>query len=227
MTRVPEVNQFIKSLADAELPDRRSVNVYLNTTRCENLRRWFNTFEDTSQSTIFVGEALGRDGGAITGVPFVSPHVLTSTQDPWGEFGPETSYSMPVNGDSTQKERTATRFWKHVPGLLGGLPRPLTWNIFPFWPYSTDNRGRRINRAPTKVEVEFGEHWLVQVTEMFPNAHILSVGNLAQKTLKSLAIESHKIPHPSRGSDSSLVEQLSGAVANLQRDPSVVSPSKR
>ena len=150
-----------------------------------------------------------------------------SGQDPWGEFGPETSYSMPEYGDSTQRERTATRFWKHVPELLGGLPRPLTWNIFPFWPYSAENRGKRFNRAPTRVEVEFGKHWLVQVTEMFPNARIFSVGNLAQKTLKSLAIESHKILHPSRGSDSLLVEQLSGAVANLQRNPCVLSPAKR
>lgn len=227
MTSVLEVNQFVESLADAELPDDRSVNVYSNTTRCENLRRWFNTFEDTSRSAIFVGEALGRDGGAITGVPFVSPHVLTSGQDPWGEFGPGTSYSMPEYGDPIQRERTATRFWKHVPALLCGLPRPLTWNIFPFWPYSTDNRGKRFNRAPTRVEVEFGEQWLVQVTEMFPNAHIFSVGNLAQKTLKSLAIESHKIPHPSRGSDSLLVEQLSDAVANLQRNAWIASPSKR
>ena len=208
MRRVVEVNEFVQSLANAELPDRRSVNVYLDATRCENLRRWFNTFEDTPRSAIFVGEALGRDGGAITGIPFVSPNVLTSGQDPWDEFGSETSYSMPERGDSTQKERTATRFWKHVPACFDGLPRPLTWNIFPFWPYSADNRGKRFNRAPTNDEIEFGRSWLERVCETFPNAKVISVGVRAKETLEIMGIETPMVPHPSRGSDKGLTMAL-------------------
>ena len=153
--RDAEVERFVQSLADARLPNRQSANVYRNATRRANLKRWLNTYEDSHRSTIFVGEALGRDGGAITGIPFVSPNVLTSGDDPWGAFGPQTSYSLPEKANPNQKERTATRFWKHVPSHLDDLPRPLTWNIFPFWPYQVDGDGRRFNRTPTKEEIDF------------------------------------------------------------------------
>ena len=208
MRRDIAVEEFVQSLANAELPDERSVNVYRDATRCENLRRWFNTFEDTPGSAIFVGEALGRDGGAITGIPFVSPDVLTLGNDPWGEFGPESGYLMPDDGSPTQKERTATRFWKHVPACFEGLPRPLTWNIFPFWPYSTGNRGKRFNRAPSNEEIEFGRPWLESVCETFPSAKVISVGVRARETLESMGIETPMVPHPSRGSDKGLTMAL-------------------
>ena len=208
MRRDIAVEEFVQSLAYAELPDQRSVNVYRNVTRCANLKRWLNTFEDTSQSAIFVGEALGRDGGAITGIPFVSPDVLTLGNDPWGEFGTKTGYSMPEDGKPTQKERTATRFWKHVPACFEGLPRPLTWNIFPFWPFQVVGDGRRINRTPDRDEVEFGQHWLVRAVGMFAQAKVVAVGVKARETLESLDIDSAMIPHPSRGSDSGLIVAL-------------------
>ena len=151
---------------------------------------------------IFVGEAPGRDGGAITGIPFVSPMVLTSANDPWGEFGSETEYGLPVGQDANHWERTATRFWKHVPPRFSDLPRPLTWNIYPFWPFAVGGKGgKRINRAPTKVEIEFGARWLVRVVEMYPNARVVAVGVKARDTLESIGIDAPLVPHPSRGSD--------------------------
>ncbi len=219
MKREAAVEEFVQSLAYAELPDQRSVNVYRNVTRCANLKHWLNTFEDTSQSAIFVGEALGRDGGAITGIPFVSPDVLTLGNDPWGEFGTKGGYLMPDDGDPTQKERTATRFWKHVPACFEGLPRPLTWNIFPFWPFQVVEDGRRINRTPDRTEIEFGRFWLLQLIGMFPDARVIAVGNRAQETLTSLGFESPKVPHPSRGRDSKLVLGLKELATRLRQDP--------
>ncbi len=208
MTRRRDIDRFVASLAEAETPDDRSVNIYRNVVRCKNLIRWFSTFEETAQSAIFVGEAPGRDGGAITGIPFVSPMVLTSADDPWDEFGSETHYKLPVGQDANHHERTATRFWKHVPSYFSELPRPLTWNIYPFWPFAVGKGGKRINRAPIKDEIAFGSEWLARVIEMYPDARVAAVGVRAQDTLESNGIDAPLVPHPSRGSDKRLINRL-------------------
>ena len=216
MNRKVEIGKFVESLAKANTPDDQSVNIYRNAVRCANLMRWFRTFENTSQSAIFVGEAPGRDGGAITGIPFVSPKVLTSADDPWGEFRSETEYELPVGQDVNHRERTATRFWKHVPSCFSGLPRPLTWNIYPFWPFASGKSGVLVNRAPTRDEIAFGSGWLVRVVEMYPNAHVVAVGNKAQDTLESMGIDAPLVPHPSRGSDEKLIKSLERVAENLR-----------
>ncbi len=216
MTRQRDINRLVESLAEAETPDDRSVNIYKNAVRCANLIRWFSAFEETSQSAIFVGEAPGRDGGAITGIPFVSPMVLTSADDPWDEFGSETKYELPVGQDANHRERTATRFWKHVPSYFSELPRPLTWNIYPFWPFAVGGNDKRINRAPTKNEVELGSEWLVRVVEMFPDAQVVAVGVKAHDTLGSIGIDAPLVPHPSRGSDERLINRLQSVTEALR-----------
>ena len=125
------IREFVEALTKADTPNDRSVNVYGNGVRCANLMRWFMTFEHTSQSAIFVGEAPGRDGGAITGIPFVSPKVLTSENDPWGEFGSETQYELPVGQDENHRERTATRYWKHVSIMFFGFAASFDMEYLP------------------------------------------------------------------------------------------------
>ncbi len=216
MSRDVEVREFVEALAESETPVDRSVNVYRNAVRCANLIRWFSTFEDTSQSAIFVGEAPGRDGGAITGIPFVSPDVLTSANDPWGDFGCESRYELPVGQDANHRERTATRFWKHLPSYFSDLPRPLTWNIYPFWPFAVGKGGKRINRAPTKHEIAFGSEWLVRTIDMYPDAQVVAVGVKAQDTLESVGIDAPLVPHPSRGSDEKLINRLQSVAEALR-----------
>ena len=216
MSRDGEIREFVDSLAEIDSPSDQSVNIYRNAVRCENLWRWFSGFENTSQSVIFVGEAPGRDGGAITGIPFVSSMVLTCADDPWGEFGSETQYELPIGQDANHRERTATRFWKHVPPCFSELLRPLTWNIYPFWPFAVGGNGRRINRAPAKDEIEFGARWLVRVVELYPNARVVAVGVKARDTLESIGIDAPLVPHPSRGSDEKLIKSLERVAEDLR-----------
>ncbi len=217
MSRDAEIRKFVVSLTKADTPDDQSVNIYGDAVRRANLIRWFTTFADTYQSAIFVGEAPGRDGGAITGIPFVSPNVITSPQDNWGAFCARSGYQVPASEDPNQRERTATRFWKHVPTCFAGLPRPLTWNIYPFWPFAVGKNNRRINRAPTKHEVEFGSEWLVRVVAMYPKAQVVAVGAKARDTLESIGIDAPLVPHPSRGSDEKLVVALEHVAETLRR----------
>ena len=196
-------------MADADPIDDRSVNIYRNSVRCENLHRWLSTFDDTPRSLIFIGEAPGRDGGVLTGLPFVSPQVMMHGSDPWGVFGNQTDYILPVGTDPSQRERTATRFWKHVPRVLAKLPRPLTWNIYPFWPFEVTDNGIRRNRAPTKQEIDNGSQWLRAIIEMHPRSQPVAVGIKARDTLSSAGIvDAPTIPHPSRGSDFALIASI-------------------
>ena len=217
MDRLRDINRFVKSLTRAGMPNDRSVNIYRDTVRCANLTRWLITFEDSYQSTIFVGEAPGRDGGAITGIPFVSPDVMTSSQDSWDVFGANSSFEVPDNEVPDQRERTATRFWKHVPSCFSDLPRPLTWNIYPYWPFASGKSGEHINRAPTKEEIEFGSKWLMRVIEMCPKSQVVAVGVKAHDTLVSIGVEAPLVPHPSRGSDEKLIASLNRVVEMIRR----------
>ncbi len=216
MNQQRDINRFVKSLTRAEVPEDRSVNIYRSEVRCANLMRWFSTFDDTSQSALFVGEAPGRNGGAITGIPFVSPDIMTSSEDCWGIFATDPNFEVPEDEVPDQRERTATRFWKHVPTCFSDMPRPLTWNIYPFWPFAVGGNHGRINRAPTTDEVEFGSKWLVRVIEMYPNAHVVAVGVKAHDTLESIGINAPLVPHPSRGSDEKLIKSLERVAEDLR-----------
>ena len=217
MRRASDIRAFVESLATAVPPNDLSVNPYTDEVRRNNLIRWITAFDDTSQSVIFIGEAPGRDGARITGIPFVSPQVLTSGADPWGEFGPHSRYRVPLGDKSAQRERSATRLWKHLPPHFKGLPRSLTWNIYPFWPFSVDNNGKQVNRAPTREEIVHGSRWLLALIGLHPNAKVVAFGNKAKETLVSLGIDAPKIPHPSRGSDAKLIAGLISVAEMLRK----------
>lgn len=216
LSRRRDIDQFVESLSRAETPDDRSINIYRDAIRCRNLTRWLKTIEDSPRSAIFVGEAPGRDGGAITGIPFVSPMILTSANDPWGEFGQGCVYEIPVGAVETQRERTATRFWRHVPQHFDGLPRPLTWNVYPFWPFEFNARGNMMNRSPTREEITHGTRWLRRLRAMYPRALTVAVGIKADETLKKMGVDAPMIPHPSRGSDAKLIGSIA-KVAGILR----------
>ena len=213
MSRDPEIREFVDSLAEAEMPDDRSVNVYRDAVRCANLIRWLSIFEDTAQSVIFVGEAPGRDGGAITGIPFVSPKVLTSARDAWGEFGAGTKYGLAVGENPLQREATATQFWRYVSEHFSELPRPLTWNAYPFWPRQRDSSK---NRKPTISEMRFGCEWLRRIIELHPNASIVAVGRSAEYALGYINVNHVAVRHPSHGGASDFDDGLAGVAAALR-----------
>ncbi len=196
MTRQRDIDRFVASLAEAETPDDRSVNIYRNATRRDNLKRWLSKFNDEPGSAIFVGAEPGRDGAAITGVPYVSPHVMTAGGDPWGEFGIERGYVVPTCKKTHQLEKTATRYWGLVAPQLKGLPRPLIWNTYPFWPYDFNESGGLKNRGADRVEIEYGKRWLTWILKIFPCARVVASGKQSKKVLKSLGLDPLVMPHP-------------------------------
>ncbi len=217
MRRNTIIRRFVQSLAEAELIDNRSINIYGDRVRCENLVQWLKRFDDTRRSAIFIGEAPGRLGGAMTGIPFVSPSVITQAKNPWDEFNLDSGYKHALGVDPFQRERTATRFWKHVPSALSDLPRPLTWNIYPFWPFEITSDGIQRNRTPTETEIEFGSKWLSAMIEMNPHSQVVAVGIKARDALVSIGTkDAPTMPHPSRGRDSDLVASIAKLADQLR-----------
>ena len=106
-----EITDFIDSLARAEMPRDDLVNIYQDSVRRENLTRWLKRLGHQQPAVLLVGEAPGKKGAAMTGVPFVSPDVLMRGPkggDPWSAFGTEAGYQYA----DPSREGTATMFWK-------------------------------------------------------------------------------------------------------------------
>ena len=212
MSRRIDIEALVASLAEVEMPDAQSVNLYDDEVRRRNLTRWLSTFDADSRTALFIGEAPGTYGARITGVPFTSPHLLTTLYDPWGAFGPDSGYEIPSCEDASQREAAATVFWKHVAGHFSDLPRPLTWNVYPFWPRQL-NTG--MNRTPTRAEVRFGFEWLRRMIELHPNVRVVGVGRNAEYALRFVGADFIAIRHPSHGGANEFEEGLSQVTAYL------------
>ena len=197
MNRQFEIRDFVDSLAAAKMPDDKSINIYEDQIRCGNLMQWLRTFEDVPGSAVFVGEAPGVKGARITGVGFTSPATIKAhNHDPWQAFGSVAGYEIPNGENDSQGEPTATVFWKHVGRHFADLPRPLTWNAYPFWPHRDD---KLTNRQPTGPEILQGSRWLRCLVDLYPSARIAAVGRSAEKSLKEIGVKHTYIRHPSHG----------------------------
>ena len=205
MRREPEIDRFIADLSCAKTPDARSTNIYGQRIQRNNLKRWMLAFECDVPAPLFVGEAPGINGARITGIPFTSPEVLTSLSDPWGAFAAENGFAIPDGENRSQREATATLFWKSVIEWCSGLLRPMTWNAFPFWPHDGEQRG---NRTPTVAELRIGSQWLRRMVELHPHAVIVAVGRCAERALQAIDVGHIPIRHPAHGGARAFAEGL-------------------
>ena len=205
MRRERAVDRFIADLGRAKTSDARSTNIYHNHIQRNNLKRWMLAFEFDDPAPLFVGEAPGINGARITGIPFTSSEVLTSWSDPWDAFAMENGFAIPDGENRFQREATATLFWQNVIEWCSGLPRPLTWNAYPFWPHDGEHSG---NRTPNVEELRIGSEWLQRMIELHPNAVIVAVGRYAERALKAIDVGHFPIRHPAHGGAREFAEGL-------------------
>ena len=195
-----KVSAFVESLRTATMPGDALVNIYDDAHdprgwRRTRLRRWLTLPRDGVPLVLFVGEAPGRDGAAVTGVPFASVETLTAVgferlhvvQDGEG-------FASVSGGEPKRTERTAKSFWNAALPVLDGLPLPVVWNIVPFWPHRFG-----ANRKPRVPELRFGLKWTEQVIDMWEFDAVVSVGRCAEQGLNIAGVASEYIRHPSRG----------------------------
>ena len=197
MDRQFEISDFVDSIEASEPKNTLSVNVYENSILRDNLTLWLTTYDPVARTALFVGEAPGIKGARLTGVPFTSPAILSSCKpDPWGVFRSAAGFQVPEGTNVAQSENTATIFWKAMRRYFTDLPRPLTWNAYPFWAHE---EGGFKNRTPSDEELRFGHKWLRDIVEMHPNAMIVAVGRKAEKALGEIGFGAEYVRHPANG----------------------------
>jgi uracil-DNA glycosylase len=140
---------------------------------------------------LLVGEAPGHRGCALTGIPFTSPRVLSSSKHP---FVSELRELLRVGSSVT--EATATIVWDHLETCR---TVPAFWNVFPFHPHKTGKP--HSNRPPTAAEVDSGRKFLALILEILRPDTIVAVGATAERSFARLfpRIEISKVRHPSFG----------------------------
>ena len=138
---------------------------------------------------LFVGEAPGHRGCAITGVPFSSERVLRS--------GSHTFLSallplLTLTGSVT--ERSATIVWKQFSGRRS---LPAFWNAFPFHPHPAGVTND--NRRPNSAEIAAGASFLHTVVQILTPHTIVAVGGVAASVTTAAfpRLRHLTFPHPS------------------------------
>ncbi len=185
------------------MPNDRLVNIYKDPVRKHNLIRWLDRAPGYEPTALFVGEAPGKNGAAITGVPFCSIECLEMLDlEHQATFREDCRFEVAEGDDLPRYESTATAFWSTVKENFQNLTMPMAWNAVPFWPMrvvSTDTSVIGINRAPDAAERQFGAKWLSEIVEMYNYELIVALGRKAEYALRRIDVQFEHVRHPAHG----------------------------
>ena len=193
------IDEFIDELASEE----RALceNFYKDKNKRNNLKEYLEEMLKRKPKILFVGEALGYLGCAITGIPFTDERVIKEYKCLPGNYV--------IKG--CQKERSAKAMWD----VLKSIDNiPLLWNAFPLHPHLDGNT--MSNRAPNyREKKEIGEKYIKYIVELFDIKEIYAVGLQAFDTLKSMDVpmfvkikKKSYIRHPSYGGKKQCQEKI-------------------
>jgi len=191
------INTFIENLAKTAVPPKttnqytlKTQNVTQNKIRRDNLQAYLQRMTAIQPQFMLVGEAPGYRGARLTGIPFISPDMLTQLPSRLGISPLTVSNEWP----HIQKEASATIMWETLSQVTAV---PLLWNAFPFHPHKPNNL--QSNRRPTSKELALGRPFLQELNNLFTIQTIIAVGNTAAQALTRWDIPHEKVRHPSYG----------------------------
>ena len=188
------LNALIANLAQTRLLSN-SMNQYeqadpLGAVRRENLRLYGEWLLVQQPTVLLLGEAVGYRGGRLTGIPFVSEHIMLTHP----LFGRERGYVKTAEWPTVCREATATMMWQTLDACT---VYPALWNVLPFHPHRPGQVAS--NRKPTKAEWAIGEQFVRSWLALLPISLIVAVGNTAEQALQSWGLACVKVRHPSHG----------------------------
>lgn len=156
---------------------------------------------------IFMGEALGYQGGHFSGVALTCERMLLGYHDVKPEviFG---EYQAKRTSDPTKlsnkvwqmkgfNEPTDTVVWQGLQEFGFDTNRVFLWNIFPFHPYQEGDL--LTNRTPTQEELREGFVYFKELQKFYPRAKVVAIGKKCQQTLAAFGVECVALRHPSMG----------------------------
>lgn len=209
---------FVESLRAAPMPCDDLVNIYDDVHdphgwRRTRLMRWLTLPRACGPLVLLVGEAPGRDGAAVTGVPFASVETLTLPGcERLHGVHHGGGFAAIGGGEAARGERTAKAFWTAALPLFESLPLPVVWNIVPFWPHSTGG-----NRTPRGPELRLGLSWTERVLKLWDFDAVVSVGRSAQHGLDKAGVANQYVRHPARGGATEFATGIKDVLNELQR----------
>lgn len=160
---------------------------------------------------IMIAEAVGYQGGRFTGIAMTCERMLLGHHDTvtsdmvfTGVLPKRTS-----RADSTYitkrtqrelgfNEPTDSVVWNAMLEANIDPYEVVLWNIFPFHPFKGDDG--LTNRTPTQDELDQGWTYTKQLLSLFPDAHILGIGQKSSLTLQAYGIDVQAtLRHPANG----------------------------
>jgi uracil-DNA glycosylase len=172
--------------------------------RIERLRAHF----DCAPALILVGEAPGYQGCHFSGIPFTNEKLILD-----GAIPRVSSDARLTTRERPWCEPSATIVWRTL-HRLGLAERTILWNTFAWHPYKAGNP--LSNRTPARRELDAGRAVLRAVLEHFDGVPVVPVGQIAARTLTSLAIPTlPPVRHPSMGGATQFAAGVSALVHSL------------
>ena len=211
------IDEFVESLRVAKTEDSDLVNIYDDEHdrggwRRERLRRFLTIPRDGYPLVLFVGEAPGVHGAAVTGVPFCSVETLTATGfERLHSINPGDDFDAIEGTQPNFNETTARDFWRVVLAEFEGLPLPMVWNAVPFWPLAKSGNG-----TPNRSHEVLGWDWLGAVVSWHTYAEIIAVGRTAERVLRRNCVQCCYVRHPARGGRSEFESGVRTIVNSLR-----------
>ena len=181
---------FISALA--KRPSSAGVyNQYRDPEIVENVRVYLEYLLDHRSSLLLVGEAPGYKGCRLSGIPFTSGNIVSTSLHP---FFRQCRTRLELK--QVVSEATAKIFWE----FLGkDKPLPILWNAFPFHPFLPGFP--ESNRKPNREEIIEGLDFLRLLDGIFTPGWLAGVGRVGQDCLRQAYPGRNvvKIRHPARG----------------------------
>ena len=189
------VERFIKNLSN--VADTESLkNPYKNPIKARNLFIYLSYMVQMKPEYMFVGEAPGHLGCALTGIPFTDEYRLSAL----GNAGclPLQQPGYEIITDPPTREDSARIIWRT---LAEKKFYPLLWNIVPFHPHEPNSS--HTNRRPTPQELLDYFRFTGDLLEVVPSIRrelVFALGRESEKMLlRGLGINAPYIRHPARG----------------------------
>lgn len=176
---------------------------------------------------ILIAEAVGYQGGRFSGIPLVSERLLLG-------HNKEISPSIFIESDGIKRTSSPNcKYFKYKTQSVHGFSEPTatiiwdtvlknnvspydiaTWNTFPFHPFNK-SKGLLSNRTPREEEIKQGQDLLMKFIKLFPDAQVVAVGRIAQRTLKKMEVDCLHVPHPSNGGANDFKEGFQEVVKKI------------
>ena len=200
------IERFVDKIGSVSDEGRLFCNPYRREACRYNLQNYLSHLMDCGVDIMFIGEAPGYRGCALTGIPFTDEVQMKSPQN---NYALGTWKRLDETGNTS--ERSASAMWSAIRKYH---ITPLMWNVFPFHPYQSGNVFS--NRTPTQVELKEGLVYVRELISIFDidSTRIFAIGKKS-KDMLGLKDNTHCIRHPANDFKKEFHPQFDSKVGKL------------